>query len=68
MVDKQVYERVMCESREKEEWDRMSFERWWTLYRARHPEDSYPEDAPKEVRQAFTAALVLLREKLERGR
>jgi hypothetical protein len=63
MVDEQTYNRVMRESRENEAWEQASFRSWWSTYRAYHSADEYPEDAPKEVRQAFTAALVMLRER-----
>lgn len=62
----EVTQAMLDEIRERERWDREAFDRWWALYRAIHPRDGYPADAPKEVRQAFTAALVLLREKQER--
>ena len=59
----QVTKEMIDAIQERHDWEKATFERWWIGYRAYHPEDNYPEDAPKEVRQAFTAALSLLRER-----
>jgi hypothetical protein len=58
-----VTKEMLDEVNEREMWDRASFDSWWATYRAFHPSDGYPVDAPKEVRQAFIAALAMLREK-----
>lgn len=58
-----VTKEMLDEVNARETWDRASFDSWWTTYRAFHSSDGYPADAPKEVRQAFIAALAMLREK-----
>jgi len=56
--------RVLKESRERNEWEESVFKSWWAAYRAYHPNDNYPEEAPKEVLQAFRVGALKMEKRI----
>jgi len=66
IITEEQVEKVLEESRERNEWEENVFKSWWIQYRHHYPDDNYPEEAPKEVRQAFNVGLLKMEERMSR--